>query len=170
MSTVIDTLITDRTVFDVQYAIAQAQKGFAAMTADEKAEYLAGLKGVYEYVDRNRVGQALIYLEALLAEKDYGVVLPSTPKTDWTRADIPSESQLADYLANIVAIRNWLIDINEAQAQVLPSLPATMRYITYIDANAIEEILIAAQEFIDSIVAVECGMGVQAGVVWEQIT
>ena len=42
MSTIIDTLVTDRTQADVERVKALATKGFAAMTADEQAEWLAG--------------------------------------------------------------------------------------------------------------------------------
>ena len=38
MSTIIDTLVTDRTQADVERVKALAAKGFAAMTAAEQAE------------------------------------------------------------------------------------------------------------------------------------
>lgn len=62
MSTVIDTLITDRTAADVARVHELAVKGYAGMTAAELAEWLAGVKGAYNAVDLNRVGTALNYL------------------------------------------------------------------------------------------------------------
>jgi hypothetical protein len=47
MSTIIDTLITDRTQADVARAEELSAKGFAAMTANERAEWLAGMKGAW---------------------------------------------------------------------------------------------------------------------------
>lgn len=58
MSTIIDTLITDRTTSDVARVHELAVKGYAGMTAAE----LAGMKGAYNDVDLNRVGTALNYL------------------------------------------------------------------------------------------------------------
>ena len=58
MSTIIYTLITDRTTADVARVHELAVKGYAA----ELAEWLAGMKGAYNDVDLNRVGTALNYL------------------------------------------------------------------------------------------------------------
>lgn len=62
MSTIIDTLITDRTAADVARVHELAVKGYAGMTVAELAEWLAGMKGAYNAVDLNRVGTALNYL------------------------------------------------------------------------------------------------------------
>ena len=62
MSTIIYTLITDRTTADVARVHELAVKGYAGMTAAELAEWLAGMKGAYNDVDLNRVGTALNYL------------------------------------------------------------------------------------------------------------
>ena len=51
MSTIIDTLVTDRTQADVERVRELAAKGFAAMTAAERAEWLAGMKGAYNAAD-----------------------------------------------------------------------------------------------------------------------
>ena len=52
--TIIVTLVTDRTQADVERVRELAAKGFAAMTADEQAEWLAGMKGTYN-ADRKSV-------------------------------------------------------------------------------------------------------------------
>ena len=66
MSTVIDTLIYDRTQADVNRVFTLKNKilteGLNALSAEEKAEYMAGMKGAYNYTDMNRVGQAVAYI------------------------------------------------------------------------------------------------------------
>lgn len=49
--TIIVTLVTDRTQADVERVKALAGKGFAAMTADEQAEWLEGMKGAWAAVE-----------------------------------------------------------------------------------------------------------------------
>lgn len=55
MSTVIDTLIYDRTQADVNRVFNLKNKilteGLNALSAEEKAEYMAGMKGAYNYTD-----------------------------------------------------------------------------------------------------------------------
>ena len=63
---VIDTLIFDRTQADVDRVYALKQKiltgGLTSLTAEEKAEYMGGMRGAYNATDLNRVGQAVSYL------------------------------------------------------------------------------------------------------------
>ena len=124
---VIDTLIFDRTQADVDRVYALKQKiltgGLTSLTAEEKAEYMGGMRGAYNATDLNRVGQAVSYLadrftdlpgelEAYREEKGvaddelYHVPYdPSTvvvsPKQNWTVADIPTNSQVQTYLNNL---------------------------------------------------------------------
>lgn len=72
MSTIIYTLITDRTTADVARVHELAVKGYAGMTAAELAEWLAGMKGAYNDVDLNRVGTALNYLRDRLGSAAQG--------------------------------------------------------------------------------------------------
>lgn len=53
------TLVTDRTAADVARVKALAAKGWAAMTADEQAEWLTDMKGAYNAGDLNRVSACL---------------------------------------------------------------------------------------------------------------
>ena len=66
MSTIIDTLIYDRTQADVDRVFTLKTKilteGLNALSAEELAEYMAGMKGAYNYTDMNRVGQAVAYI------------------------------------------------------------------------------------------------------------
>ena len=70
---IIDTLITDRTQADVNRALALSAKGWAAMTAAEREEFEAGMKGAYNATDMNRVNAAMEYLEARFKAMGYTV-------------------------------------------------------------------------------------------------
>lgn len=157
MSNIIDTLVTDRTGIDVSHAseiIEKIKTGTA--DADDIAEYMAGLKGRYNFTDFNRVEIAVNYIANLLrtspAEiKSYAdargvaltglLVLPYNPmdyfvtvKTDWNKTDIPTVEDAERYIENV---RNLL----DAIQSVYPSVPSTMKSLTFIGANAIEESL-----------------------------
>ena len=70
---IIDTLITDRAQADVEYAQELNALGWSGMSAEQKAEYLAGLKGSYNATDLNRVTAAMDYLYQLFTSLGYGV-------------------------------------------------------------------------------------------------
>lgn len=70
---IIDTLITDRAQADVEYAQELNALGWSGMSAEQKAEYLAGLKGAYNVTDLNRVTAAMDYLYQLFTSLGYGV-------------------------------------------------------------------------------------------------
>ena len=61
-------LITDRTQADVDCVRQLAAKGWAAMTAEERAAWNGGLKGAYNASDLNRVGSAVEYVANRLRE------------------------------------------------------------------------------------------------------
>ncbi|MBM6938459.1 hypothetical protein H7U37_07980 [Pseudoflavonifractor phocaeensis] len=105
------------------------QAGTAA--EDQRAEWAAGLKGSYNVSDLNRVQDAAEYLRDILVSAGYAVELAPLPT--WTRSDIPTASQLADYLDNVRRLRDVLA--------VEVTLPETMARLTWQGANAIEEAL-----------------------------
>lgn len=159
MDTVIDTLITDRTEADVERARGLAAKGFSAMTADERAEWLAGMKGAYNASDLNRVGTALNYLTARL-NPVCGRSITWTAKTDWSVTDIATASQAAEYRQQIQDIRDAL-----AYPAGTPDAPELNR-LTYTGANDIERILVLCEELIVNVAksfrqtgAAECAAG-----------
>lgn len=159
MSTIIDTLVTDRTQADVERVQALAAKGFAAMTADEQAEWLAGMKGAYNASDLNRVGTALNYLAARL-DTICGRSITWTAKTDWAVTDIATASQAAEYRQQIQDIRDAL-----AYPAGTPDAPELAR-LTYTGANDIERILVLCEELIVNVAksfrhtgAAECAAG-----------
>lgn len=162
MSTVIDTLIYDRTQEDVDRVFTLKRKilweGLGSLSAEERAEYLGGLKGAYNYTDLNRVGEAVRYLAGrftglpveLKAYRDEkGVAddplyeLPYDPasvvvepKTDWTVADIPTQAQAKTYLNNLAVLRRQLVLPADT-----PAVPATLDRLTFTTANEIEYLL-----------------------------
>ena len=159
---VIDTLIFDRTQADVDRVYALKQKiltgGLTSLTAEEKAEYMGGMRGAYNATDLNRVGQAVSYLanrftdlpgelEAYREEKGvaddelYHVPYdPSTvvvsPKQNWTVADIPTTSRVQTYLNNLLVLRRQLVLPADA-----PMVPTSLNNLTFDTANQIEYLL-----------------------------
>lgn len=81
---VLDTLVTDRTQADVNRWQTLHDKGWSGMTAEEKAEWAAGMKGTYNYTDLNRVTAAMDALDAEL--RGYGYA------TGYKRVEVPHVS------------------------------------------------------------------------------
>lgn len=157
--TIIVTLVTDRTQADVERVRELAAKGFAAMTSDEQAEWLAGMKGAYNASDLNRVGTALNYLAGRLASI-CGKSITWTAKTDWAVTDIPVASQAETYRRQIQDIRDAL-----AYPAGTPDAPGLNR-LTYTGANDIERILVLCEDLIVKVAksfrhtgAAECAAG-----------
>lgn len=141
----LDNLVFDRTELDVAELQAVTAKLVAGTaTAAERAAFLAGMKGAYNYADLNRVGAAVEYLTALLYSLGYNV--PTLPTTDWQESDIPFSVQVEQYLANIAALRGRL-------PYVAPDAPADMDGLTYQEANAIEEILYTLEDVLEAMQA-----------------
>lgn len=159
---IIDTLITDRTESDVNYAAQLAQKGWAAMTVNEKAAWIAGLKGSYNATDLNRVGAAVAYVAAELSDIGYSVSV--NPKTDWAETDIPTIAQMQTYLDDIDAIRSAL-----SAPSGIPSVPDSMALLNYTKANHIERILVEIDQLVQNIIAsfVPCGLP-YCGQIWQE--
>lgn len=121
-----DFLVTDRTQADVNYAAQLNRLGLSGMSASQLTAWRAGLKGSYNATDLNRVEGAVAYLADLLQAmpdslKTYAegldvawgdifappydpAGLSLTTKTDWSIPDIPADSDMARYLANVVAL------------------------------------------------------------------
>lgn len=127
-------LITDRTQFDVDRVNALAAKGWAKMTENERAEWSAGLKGAYNATDLNRVQSAVRHIRDRFDELGYSVNL--SEQRTWTQQDAPSMADLRKYLDDIKAIRNVFTLL-----RTTPAVPDSMARLTYIKANAIEQIL-----------------------------
>lgn len=143
---IINSLITDRTASDVRRWEELNAKAFSDMTAEEQAEWLAGMKGAYNTADLNRVGKAVAYIAQRLQAA--GNDIEVSPKTDWTRKDIPSPAQMVHYLEQIQKVRDVL-----AVYQTTPAVPADMEGLTHSEANDIEKILLDVDELITNMIA-----------------
>nr|DAT44254.1 MAG TPA: hypothetical protein [Caudoviricetes sp.] len=139
-------LITDRTQADVDRVRQLAQKGFGNMTADEKTEWLNGLKGAYNASDLNRVGAAVAYVAGRLT--GYGYVVSVSPRQDWQVADIPTQESMTAYLADVAALRAAL-----TVAAGTPEVPEDMERLTWQEANDIEQILVDVDELLTRMAA-----------------
>jgi hypothetical protein len=159
---VIDTLIYDRIQADVDRVFELKSKilsgGVSSLTAEEKSEYMSGMKGAYNAADLNRVGGAVAYIadrltslpDELLAYLDEKGVADDTlfrvpydrstivvtAKQDWTMADVPTQSQVSAFLTDLGTLRRQLTLPSDA-----PVVPTTLDNLTYTVANEIEYLL-----------------------------
>ncbi len=128
MRNILDTLVTGRTQADVDRAREMDRKGWAAMTAAEKTEFLNGPWGAYTRHDMNRVTGALAYLESLMNRTGATGSYEPIPirhvtaggtwtDTVWIDEDKPRPSQWAAYLANVERYWDYVCRITAA---VLP--------------------------------------------------
>ena len=136
--------ITNRTQGDVTRRAELARKGLANMTDAERAEWLAPSKGAYNYTDLNRVEEAVAKLTSYLEALNRGSGL--YPTRSWTAGDVPTATDMQRYIANIQAIRATLPELHS----IMPQAPASMSNLTYEGANAIEEILSYAMQYVES--------------------
>ena len=139
-------LITDRTQADVDRVRQLAKKGFGNMTADEKTEWLNGLKGAYNASDLNRVGAAVAYVAGRLT--GYGYTVSVDPRQDWQGADIPTPESMTAYLADVAALRAAL-----TVAAGTPEVPEDMERLTWQEANNIEQILLDVDTLVTNMAA-----------------
>ncbi|MFA6718296.1 MAG: hypothetical protein WCS15_04370 [Prevotella sp.] len=139
--------VIDRTAQDVARANQLKAKiedqGWAALTAEEQAEWLGQMKGIYAYSDLNRVEHNVDYLASLLLSYGYSVTV--SPKHDWIIGEIPLDAQMTQYLADVAALK--------AKFYGTTALPAAMRALTYTDANNIEKLLAEIEKYINWMVA-----------------
>lgn len=141
----LDNLVFDRTALDVvQLQAVTARLVSGTATAEDRATWLAGMKGAYNYTDLNRVGAAVEYLTALLYSLGYNV--GTAAATGWTETDIPNSGQMEQYLNNVKTLRACL-------PYVAPNAPADMGRLTWQEANAIEEILASLEDVLEAMQA-----------------
>lgn len=150
----LENLITDRSEADVERFIALRNKGFAAMTAEERAEWEAGMKGAYNATDLNRVGRALNYVRDRLHLAGYVGKTVFTAKENWTVNDVPTAVDLAYYLAAVRVVHDAM-----AYYKTTPQPPYPSGSLDYKEANDIEKILIDIDELITKMLAARnfCG-------------
>ena len=119
---IFDTLIWDRTEADADRAAYLCQLG-DNMSAAERAEFNAGVKGAYNYADWNRVESAVATLATPLE-------LSLTTKTDWTASDVWTEADESRYLGNLRAVAE---PFQEGE-----KIPWSLADLSVEDANGIE--------------------------------
>jgi hypothetical protein len=138
----LEHLITDRTEQDVERVKTLAEKAWQDMTAEERAEWLSPMKGAYNYMDLNRVEEAVAYVAGRL--KEYGY-LPSLPLTRlWSREDIPNERDLARYFRNVLTLRNAI-----AVWANTPEAPSSINGFDAKKANDLEQILLDIDQIVN---------------------
>ena len=145
-------LITDRTAADVSRWKALHDKGWEAMTAEEQAEWLGGMKGSYNYTDMNRVESAVRELEARLARA--GKVLSLNTNTSWTKTSWPTESDMNRYFGNVAKIRAAVVVNIDA-----PAVPTTKTLLDYKKANDLEKNLQAVDNWLNRVEASQMYLG-----------
>lgn len=148
-------LITNRTAQDVFRWQELKSKGWANMTASERAEWTgdpaalnapAAPRGAYNYTDLNRVEGAVEYLAARLRELGYPVERLYTRQ--WASTDVPTVSDMTRYLNNVKVIREAFVIL-----RTTPGVPGTMKNLDLDDANAIEQILADVDMLVNGMVA-----------------
>lgn len=146
---IIDTLVTDRTLADYQLWKTLKALGWQQMTAEQRAQWSPGMKGAYKASDMNRVTEAVAYLVGVFEGLGYPVPGYTDPGIVWAIGDIPQDEQLALYLSNVQALMDVL-----KTAQYTADLPQSMALLTYAGANHIEEILVEINAYLESMQAV----------------
>ena len=132
---VIDTLITDRSLKDLDWADYLESKRFQDMTAAEREEYLAPLRGRYGVTDLQRLEEALRYVTDRLRAAGYAV--NDAPRTDWSALARAWPELLAQYLAALQNVRRCF-----AVPASTPAVPVDMEHLTFAEANDMEKILL----------------------------
>lgn len=127
--------VTDRTQQDVDHA-KDLISGWGSLTDDQKAEYLAGLKGCLNTADLERIENNIqILIDVLELDKESHVgVIP----------EIPTASYMADLKANVRAIREGYFV--HADTPEVPDAP----YNTFQKFNDMEKILKDVHEVVSS--------------------
>ena len=86
------------------------------------------------------------YVAHRFTESGYHPVI--SPRIDWTEDDIPRESDMLHYLADLTALRSVL-----AVMPTTPEVPEDMDGLTYQEANNIEQILLDIDSLITRMMA-----------------
>lgn len=122
--------ITDRTQSDIDLVKSVTEKArTGTWTEEERAAWLAGMKGALSYTDFNRIETGVKELADILgASVDV--------KTDWTVSGILSSLDAARWLSNVAAIR----EKNSGKAHT-PDTPASMDKLTFETMNQFESVL-----------------------------
>jgi len=138
-----DILIFDRTQEDITHRNELHDKiANNLASATELAEWLNdNQRGSYNYTDLNRVGYLLNIVQQMSANIGIIYTYPHTVKTDYTRNDKLSSTNIAQLLANVAVVKNVY------SAFIPTTLPTAIK--TLDDANKIEYILYSTKSIFE---------------------
>lgn len=128
--------VTDRTQGDVEYAQNLIAAGWENLTAVQRLEYLAGLKGCLNVSDLSRIENNIQILTDVLE-------LGNTSHVEDV-PDFPTDAYFSDMRSNVSAIREAYCI--HAGTPTVPELP----YNTWQKFNAIEQILADVYEVLSA--------------------
>jgi hypothetical protein len=138
-------MVVDRDAVDVERVARLRAKGLQNMTAKELSEFMAGMKGAYNFTDVNRVEAACEFLAGLLFGyalelkslcSESGVALDKAFlmqynedeinelqfKSDWSAGDLFTAEERKRYINNARAICSALFELGAAFPQSLDKL------------------------------------------------
>lgn len=141
--------ILDRKQSDVDRANELREKGWNNMTADEWADYLAGLKGSLNRSDYLRIENNIKLLSDVL-ELNLTTYVDAVPK-------FPTETYYTNLISNVEAIRAAYAIHGDTPAT--PSAPLT----DYEKWNNVEKILADVYECLNANFHYYCGSEIYAG-------
>lgn len=141
-------LITDRSTADVARWRELRNKGWSQMTAAEREEWLAPMKGAYNTSDLNRVGAALNYVRERLVAHGYLYENAFAARVDWVTGEIPTRADLTKYLGYVSTIRAVF-----SRFPTTPPAPKNTGLLNYRDANDIEQIILDVGTLLDNMVS-----------------
>ena len=157
MSFDFSTLITDRSLADVQLWQQLQALGWPSMTPEQQSQWGAGLKGTYNASDLNRVTSCVDYLAGVFQDLGYAVPGYTASGITWANDSVPTQAQMAQYLSNVQALMDVL-----TTAQYSAELPESMALLTYASANNIETILTEINAYLEAI----SGCFLRSGMAW----
>lgn len=150
----LSNLITDRTQADFERWRILRDKGFEAMTEEERAEFTGDMKGAYNASDLNRVGEALNYLKDRLTAAGYLLGIEFEAREDWAENEIPTGEEFTAYLGAVETIRAAL-----ARTEATPRTPADVGGLDIQGANDIEKILLEVEGQINKMLSARFFLG-----------
>ena len=145
----LSNLITDRTLEDFMRWKELRDKGWANMTAAEKSEWEAGMKGAYKAADLNRVGGVLNYLRDRLTDAGYLGGNEFDMPINLNNTHRPTKESFTSYLSAVETVRAAM-----SQKQTTPPTPADTGSLDFQGANDIEKILLDIDELITKMLSV----------------
>lgn len=144
MSSVLDTMIFDRTSSDIKLANDLIKKGYQNLTDEEKAVWNTDLKGTLNASDLNRVGNALRYIEQYLKDMNYYRIEMSS-RNDFEVNDIPLLEDLNKYLSDTEKV------LEQLKSELYEEMPTTFQNWNYQKQNILEKNIYLIKQTIQSL-------------------